>query len=336
MRYMNRPVMLAIAFLGCACVFSAAHAKGHKVKKSSAQSTASQKHAKPSRKAAGRRMVRGVVSRRARPKVKVSKVSMILPKSEPGRLVLQSASVLVQDQATGKTLVEKRSEQILPIASITKLMTAMVVLDARQNLQETLQIENDDVDTLRHSRSRLPVGTRLTREEALGLALMNSENRAAHALGRNYPGGVGAFVAAMNGKARALGLAHARFEDPAGLSGGNVASAQDLVRLVEAAYAYQPIRDFSTRDEMTIRAAGRRGPREVQFVNTNRLVRAHSWDIGLSKTGFIDEAGRCLVMQAKVANRPVVIVLLDSTGKLTRFGDAIRIRQWMERSGAKS
>ena len=205
-------------------------------------------------------------------------------------------------------------------------MTAMVVLDAGLNLQETLAIEREDVDTLRHSRSRLPVGMRLTREDTLLLALMVSENRAAHALGRTYPGGSNAFVAAMNAKAQALGLTSTRFADPTGLSSGNISSAHDLARMVNAACDYPLIRKFTTCEEAYIET----GRRKLMFRNTNSLVRSQRWDIGLSKTGYLGEAGRCLVMQAQVAGRPVSIVLLDAQGKLTRFGDANRIRQWME------
>lgn len=244
----------------------------------------------------------------------------------PSRLMLRSAAALVLDQQTGQTLVEKQAEAIMPIASITKLMTAMVVLDAHQDMEETLVIENEDKDTLRHSRSRLPVGTRLTRSEALNLALMSSENRAAHALGRCYPGGVEACVKAMDAKAQALGLLETHFQDPAGLSSGNVSSAQDLARLVDTAYRYPQIREFTTRAEATIHS----GRRTLQFINTNALVRAGRWQIGLSKTGFINEAGQCLVMQAMLAERPVLIVLLDSWGRYTRLGDANRIKQWIE------
>src|ERR1035437_3240514 len=244
----------------------------------------------------------------------------------PRNLVLRSASALVEDQRTGECLVQKQAEAILPIASITKLMTAMVVLDAKMNLQESLTIVSEDVDTLRHSHSRLPVNTRLTRGNALLLALMASENRAAHALGRTYPGGLGTFVAAMNAKARSLGLVETRFEDPTGISSGNTSTARDLARMVDAAYHYSLIREYTTRKETTIRS----GHRTLQFHNTNRLLRNPRWQIGLSKTGFIYEAGRCLVMQSQVAKRPVLIVLLDAQGKLTRYGDANRIKQWME------
>ncbi|HLP30178.1 MAG TPA: serine hydrolase [Geothrix sp.] len=247
-------------------------------------------------------------------------------------LSLKSASALVLDQSTGQTLLEKQAGAVVPIASLTKLMTAMVLLDAHLDPLETITITSEDKDTLRHSRSRLPVGTRLPREQALLLALLASENRAAHALGRTFPGGLTAFVQAMNAKAQQLGLTGTRFEDPTGLSSGNVATARDLARIMDAAYHYPEIRDFSTRPATTIQA----GRRSIQFPNTNALVRSPRWDIGLSKTGYIEEAGRCLVMQAMLANRPVLIILLDSWGKYSRLGDANRIKQWMEaRLGSK-
>jgi serine-type D-Ala-D-Ala endopeptidase (penicillin-binding protein 7) len=206
----------------------------------------------------------------------------------------------------------------------------MVVLDAKMDLEESITIASEDVDTVRHSRSRLPVNTRFTRGDALLLALMASENRAAHALGRTYRGGLSAFVAAMNAKAQSLGLVETHFLDPAGIHCGNVSSAKDLARMVDAAYQYRLIRKYTTCKETTIRL----GRRKLQFQNTNHLIGNPRWQIGLSKTGFIDEAGRCLVMQSRVAKRPVLIVLLDSQGKLTRYGDANRIKQWME--GSKS
>jgi serine-type D-Ala-D-Ala endopeptidase (penicillin-binding protein 7) len=243
-------------------------------------------------------------------------------------LILRSASALVEDQMTGECLVEKQAEAIMPIASITKLMTAMVVLDAKMDLEESITIASEDVDTFRHSHSRLPVNTSITRGDTLLLALMASENRAANALGRTYPGGLGAFVAAMNAKAKSLGLAETRFIDPAGIHCGNVSSARDLARMVDAAYHYSIIREDTTCKATTIHS----GRRTLQFHNTNHLIGNPRWQIGLSKTGFIDEAGRCLVMQSEVAKRPVLIVLLDSQGKLTRYGDANRIKQWMEGS----
>ncbi len=251
----------------------------------------------------------------------------------PAKLSLKSGSALVLDQVTGQALIEKQAGAVQPIASLTKLMTAMVLLDAHLDPQEILTITNDDKDMLRHSKSRLPVGTRLPREQALLLALLASENRAAHALGRTFPGGLSAFVGAMNAKARTLGLEETRFEDPSGLSAGNVANARDLARIMEAAYRYPEIRDFTTRPETSIQA----GRHSIQFPNTNALVRSSRWNIGLSKTGYIEEAGRCLVMQAMLANRPVLIILLDSWGKYSRLGDANRIKQWLEaRVGPRS
>lgn len=254
------------------------------------------------------------------------KCSRVEVSRAPQKLVLRSASALVEDQRTGELLIQKQAEAVLPIASITKLMTAMVVLDAQMDLQESITIMREDVDTLRHSRSRLRVGSSVTRGDALLLALMASENRCAHALGRTYPGGINAFIAAMNTKALSLGLMETHFEDPVGLSSGNVSTARELARMVDAAYQYPLVREFTTRED----AAVDTGRRTMKFRNSNRLVRSPSWQIGLSKTGFIDEAGRCLVMQAQVAQRPVLIVLLDAHGKLTRFADANRIKRWME------
>lgn len=245
---------------------------------------------------------------------------------EAGDLVLQSSAAAVVDQSNGAVLIEKNADVSVPIASITKLMTAMVALDAESSLAEELTVTEEDIDTLKGTRSRLPVGTRLSREEMLRLALMASENRAAAALSRYYPGGRPAFVAAMNAKARELGLTDTRFEDPTGLTAANVSSARDLTRLVAAAYRYPLIREFSTTPEYEVNIAGR--PRT--FHNTNSLVRSEHWEIGLSKTGFISEAGRCLVMQAWVKGKPMIIVLLDSWGKLTRIGDANRIKRWIE------
>jgi D-alanyl-D-alanine endopeptidase (penicillin-binding protein 7) len=252
--------------------------------------------------------------------------------SSASKLSLKSASALVVDLSTGQALVEKQAGASVPIASITKLMTAMVLLDAHLDPSELITITNEDKDSLRHSRSRLPVGTRLPREQALLLALLASENRAAHALGRTFPGGLPAFVQAMNAKAKELALTGSRFEDPTGLSSSNVATAWDLARILQAAYHYPEIRDFSTRPETTLQA----GRHNIQFPNTNALVRNPRWNIGLSKTGYIEEAGRCLVMQAMLANRPVLVILLDSWGKYSRLGDANRIKQWMEaRLGSK-
>ncbi len=242
------------------------------------------------------------------------------------KLILRSAAALVEDQETGECLVEKQATVVVPIASITKLMTAMVVLDAGINLEESLIIDSRDTDTLRHSHSRLPIGSNITRRDALLVALMASDNRAASALGRTYPGGSAVFVEAMNAKAKALGLTETYFVDSTGLSNRNVSSARDLARLVDAAYRYTLIREFTTCKKALIF----NGRRYIAFHNTNRLIQNPRWQIGLSKTGFIGEAGRCLVMQANVAKRPILIVLLDSQGRLTRVGDANRIKQWLE------
>ena len=241
-------------------------------------------------------------------------------------LMLHSASVLVQDQATGAVLFEKNADAVVHIASLTKLMTAMVALDARLPLDEMLDIGKDDVDILKGTHSRLRVGSRLTREEMLRLALMSSENRAAASLSRHYPGGREAFIAAMNQKSQALGLTDTRFSDSTGLTAANVSSARDLTRLVDAAHHYPLIREFSTTADYKVAIAGR----PQTFRNTNSLVKNSTWEIGLSKTGYISEAGKCLVMQAWLNNKPTIIVLLDSWGKLTRIGDANRIKRWVE------
>lgn len=261
------------------------------------------------------------------PRKHLRKVSMNY--DEPSRLALYSASALVIDQSSGQALVEKQPDVVTPIASISKLMTAMVVLDAKLDLQEVIAIGDDDVDTLKGTRSRLPVGTTMTRETAMLLALMSSENRAAHALGRHYPGGMHAFVQAMNKKAQALGMYNSRFDEPTGLSSNNVSTAHDLARMVTAAARYPEIRQYSTTAEARVDLNGHLR----DFRNTNALVRSDTWEIGVSKTGYISEAGRCLVMQARVADKPVVIVLLDSNGKMTRVGDAMRIKRWMESAG---
>ena len=243
-------------------------------------------------------------------------------------LGLGSSVAMVVDQRTHEVLYSKNPDAVLPIASITKLMTALVVMDARLPLDEILTITSLDIDTEKGSHSRLRVGLELSRRDLLLLALMSSENRAASALGRNYPGGLPAFVSAMNAKARALGMRDSRFVDSSGLSSSNVSSARDLVRMVNAAYRDPTIRSFSTQSEHTVEM----GKRTMQFVSSNRLVRyrGDDWQIGLQKTGFINEAGRCLVMQARIQDRPVVMVFLDSNGKLTRFADAQRVRSWLE------
>jgi D-alanyl-D-alanine endopeptidase (penicillin-binding protein 7) len=242
---------------------------------------------------------------------------------------LSSESVLVVDKDQDRVLFEKNSSARQPIASITKLMTAMVVLDASQPSQELLTITDADVDRLKNSRSRLPVGTRLTRGELLHLALLASENRAASALCRYYPGGKNACVASMNRKASLLGMTATHFDDPTGLIPSNTSTARDLQRMARAAYTYPAIRQITSSPEYVLDHQGRLDG--VHFRNTNRLVRSDDWTIGLSKTGYIQEAGRCLVMQADIANRPTLIVLLHGEGRGSHFVDAKRLRQWLER-----
>jgi D-alanyl-D-alanine endopeptidase (penicillin-binding protein 7) len=249
----------------------------------------------------------------------------------PQVLAVKSLAALVLDQQTGAAMFSKNTDAVRPIASITKLMTAMVVLDARLPMDEMIAIEDDDIDTLKGTRSRLSIGTRLSREDLMRLALMASENRAAAALSHAYPGGGEAFIAAMNRKAAELGMRDTRFYDPTGLTSANVSTASDLAKMVEASYHYQPIRAYTTTMRYEVRINGR----EQMFRNTNKLVQDGAWDIGLSKTGFINEAGRCLVMQAKFAQKSVLIVLLDSWGKYTRIGDANRIRKWLESGSLK-
>lgn len=260
---------------------------------------------------------------------KVAKPVLSSHITETGPLAVQSGAALVIDQ-NGEALYQKNAATVTPIASITKLMTAMVVIDSTPNLQAPITITNDDIDYLRGSRSRLGVGSVLTRENALLLALMSSENRAANALARHYPGGIPALLAAMNIKAQALGMRDTRFEDPTGLNSNNVSTANDLAKMVAAAYRYPLIREFSTTSEATVDV----GRRELVYHNTNPLVKNTNWDVGLSKTGYINEAGKCLVMQARVADKPLYIVLLDSVGRLTRVGDANRIKRWLESAQA--
>jgi D-alanyl-D-alanine endopeptidase (penicillin-binding protein 7) len=241
---------------------------------------------------------------------------------------LRSAAVMVQDAATGEVVINKNSEAVVPIASITKLMTAMIILDRGLDLEQRIVVSREDVDTHKGTRSRLMPGTTLTRDELLLIALMASENRAAAALARTYPGGVPAFVKAMNEKAAELGMSDTQFIEPTGLSPSNVSSPRDLVKLVRAAHSYPLIREYSTRDKATVKAFNR----PLRFVNTNGLVRNSRWDIELSKTGYISEAGRCLVMHVRLASKDLIVVLLDSWGKQSRIADANRIRKWLEMS----
>jgi D-alanyl-D-alanine endopeptidase (penicillin-binding protein 7) len=244
---------------------------------------------------------------------------------------LKSSSVLVVDQTDSSVLYARHSDVAAPIASITKLMTALVVLDAKQPLNQPLEITQAETDLPRGGTSRLSVGTVLTRGDLMHLALMSSENRAAHALGVNYPGGLPALVAAMNVKAAALGMSHSHFVDPTGLSSDNVASAEDLSKLVIAASHNARIREYSTDQRYTVRVRNHL----VEFHNTDNLVANPAWNIIVQKTGYITEAGKCLVMEAVIEGRSVVIVLLDSVGKLTRVADAKRVKSWMEATAAE-
>ncbi len=243
-------------------------------------------------------------------------------------LELKSGVALVLDQDTNEVLFSKNSQAVLPIASLTKLMTALVVTEANLSLSQPITIEDADVDTEKFSRSRLKVGTTLSRGDLLHLALMSSENRAAHALGRTYPGGLDQFVAQMNAKARLLGMVDTHYVEPTGLSSRNQSSARDLATLVRAAHEHEIIRELSTSPDYMVEV----GNRAVQFRNTNGLVKNPLWDIGLQKTGYISEAGRCLVMQASLAGRKLIMVFLDSTGKYSRIADAERVRRWLSES----
>jgi D-alanyl-D-alanine endopeptidase (penicillin-binding protein 7) len=312
-----------------ALALSAQPAAAQKASAKEARSAkASTRAAKPVR--AARPAVRSVVR-------KVAPVEVVRPSfgqtfglhQTDDPLELKSSVALVIDQDTDQVLFSKNPQAVLPIASITKLMTALVVTEASLPADEVLTITQDDVDTEKGSRSRLAVGSQLTRGEMLHLALMASENRAANALGRHYPGGLPAFVEAMNRKAAELGMTGTHYIEPTGLSPKNQSSAHDLTLLVKAAYAHPIIRELSTSREAQVAV----GKRQVQFRNTNGLVMNPTWDIGLQKTGYISEAGRCVVMQAQMAGRKLIMVLLDSAGKYSRIGDAERLRKWLTANG---
>lgn len=283
------------------------------------------------KKAVGKRVVRSFAGGRRH-----SIVSIVPARPSFGQLAglhsvqdhldLKSSAALVIDQETSEVLFSKNDSAVLPIASLTKLMTGLVVSEAKLPMDEMVTIVQDDVDTEKHSSSRLRVGAMLTRGELLHLALMSSENRAAHALGRTYPGGLHAFISVMNAKAKMLGMKDTRYVEPTGLSSNNQSSAHDLATLVNAAYSDSVLREYSTSPghEVTI------GNRTLKFNTTNRLVKNPDWDIGIQKTGYISEAGQCLVMQAKIAGRKLIMVFLDSAGKLSRIADAERVRRWVE------
>lgn len=241
-------------------------------------------------------------------------------------LDLSSNVALVVDQSTNEILFSKNDHAVLPIASLTKLMTGLVIADAHLDMNEPITITHDDIDTLKGSRSRLAVGTTLSRGEMMHLALMSSENRAASALGRTFPGGMREFVRLMNEKAAELGMRDTRYVEPTGLSSDNRSSARDLATLVQAAYERPILRTLSTSPGHEVEI----GHRTLQYNNSNRLVKSPEWDIGLQKTGYISEAGRCLVMQARIAGRQLILVFLDAAGKISRLQDAERVRRWVE------
>ncbi len=241
-------------------------------------------------------------------------------------LALASNAAFVVDQDSSKVLFEKNAAVSLPIASITKLMTSLIVVESKQDLNEIIEITNDDLDKEKGTSSRLRVGAKLTRADLLHIALMSSENRAASALGRNYPGGLPAFVAAMNAKAKQIGMNDTYYVDSSGLSSKNVASARDLVKLINAAYEFPLIREYSTDSHYVVTP----GKRSLEYGTTNKLVVNSDWNIGLQKTGYIAEAGRCLVMQAMIEGRAIVMVFLDSKGKYSRLADAGRIKKWLQ------
>ena len=313
-------LVAAIAF-GLPTAADAAQRAAAQKKTATATSLASKQVLRSNRRVSTRHVARVVRLEPARP----SFGQLYGLQNTADALNLKSSVALVLDSETNEVLFSKNSGAVLPIASLTKLMTAVVVTEAKLPLGEMLVISQDDVDTEKNSRSRLKVGTQLSREEMLHLALMASENRAAHVLGRSYPGGLDAFVSAMNRKALELGMNDTRYVEPTGLSSKNQSSARDLATLVRVAHEHQIIRELSTSPEFLVEV----GNRPMQFRNTNGLVRNPEWEIGLQKTGYITEAGRCLVMQAKLAGRQLIMVFLDSAGKYSRIGDAERVRRWI-------
>lgn len=348
-RHLCLALMLAVG-LGAGGSGALAEAASPKVKPKVTKTQAASAK-KPARKlaASARKPVRVVASRKAKTPVAakrpVSSVSEgVVRVSAPARvsvaqqlglhafddpLDLNSSVALVVDQDTQEVLFSKNDHAVLPIASLTKLMTGLVIADAGLDMAEMITISTDDIDTVKGSRSRLAVGTTLSREELMHLALMSSENRAAHALGRTFPGGLSVFVQRMNQKAAELGMRDTRYVEPTGLSSDNRSSARDLATLVSAAYERPMLRDLTTSPGYQVDL----GRRTLQYNNSNRLVKNPDWDIGLQKTGYISEAGRCLVMQARVAGRQLIMVFLDATGKLSRLQDAERVRRWVELKG---
>ncbi len=327
--------LLGAVFLSAALVVPVAHS-GERTKapaKTLQASSTNAKRAAPVRKVAAAPKTVRITAKTAKAP---TRVAFIPPKQSFGQLAglhevgdpldLKSSVALVVDQDTNEVLLSKNDQAVLPIASLTKLMTGMIISQAKLPMDEPITITQDDVDTEKGSRSRLLVGSTLTRGEMLHLALMSSENRAAHALGRTYPGGLEVFVALMNAKARQLGMTDTRYVEPTGLSSRNQSSARDLAVLVKVAHGDPLLRELSTSPGYEVAV----GPKTLQYNNTNGLVKNPTWDIGLQKTGYISEAGRCLVMQTQIAGRKLIMVFLDSAGKFSRLGDAERVRHWVE------
>jgi D-alanyl-D-alanine endopeptidase (penicillin-binding protein 7) len=306
--------------------------KANSNKKPAAQQTAKNNPKTTSKSAAkSTDKVRKVAKNRpTEPRASFGRVAGLHQSSDS--LDLRSSVALVIDQDTHEVLLRKNDHAVLPIASLTKLMTGLVISDANLSPHEMITITQEDVDTEKGSTSRLAVGSVLSRGDLLHLALMSSENRAAHALGRTYPSGLSGFVKAMNERAKGLGMGSTHFVEPTGLSSKNQSSASDLAVLVGAAYNVPVLREFSTSHGTEV-AVGRR---TLQYNTTNRLVKSPNWDIGLQKTGYISEAGQCLVMQTKVSGRKLIMVFLDSAGKLSRIADAERVRRWVENNNARS
>lgn len=328
-------LMCSIAFGPTGQAIAKSPAKKHTVSTSKQKRVSSQYRVNPAKTKSMRPVkLHSHARKSARPAIDAEMFDSFEGKSgNHGNLAIASTKALVMNQNTHEIIYSKNLDMPTPIASVTKLMTAMVVLDAKLNLNEQVSITEMDVDYLKGTSSRLPVGTTMTREDMLNLALIASENRAASALATNYPGGKARFIQDMNAKAASLGMMNTHFEDSTGLTSNNVSTAADLAKMVHAAYQYPLIRQITTTSDYDLSVGNRRQP--LHFHNTNALVRESansSWEIGLSKTGYISEAGRCLVMQATIAGEPLILVLLDSAGKLTRIGDARRIKKWMERN----
>ncbi len=316
----------ASSFMAIAMSSSSAAQNGSEVK--NPQSISSNKRkASPNTVAAKRKVIRSMALVRSRPSF--GQLAGLHQVSDA--LDLKSSVALVIDQDTNEVLLRKNDQAVVPIASITKLMTGLLISEANLSMDEIIEISQADVDTEKGSSSRLRVGTQLSRREMLHLALMSSENRAASALGRTFPGGLSIFVSLMNEKARKLGMQDTRYVEPTGLSSKNQSSAHDLALLVSVAAQDPLLREYSTSHGHQVAV----GKKLLQYNNTNRLVKNPIWDIGLQKTGYISEAGQCLVMQARVAGRKLIMVFLDSAGKLSRLGDAERVRHWVESSPIK-